>query len=133
MVLYRLLDRSVHYWVFSDSSQVVHVLPPIQVPHCPTFRHRRGVQAYQPTAAARRARGTSSSRCGGRGRHSSGQVNGLPPLLPRSPGRSPVMVAYLDRSTAAVLPVDEDARRREIQLGKHPIEDTSLLHSQHGD
>jgi hypothetical protein len=54
-------------------------------------------------------------------------------LFPRSPGRSPVMVAYLDRSTAAGLPLDEDARRREIRLGKRPIEDTSLLHSQHGD
>jgi hypothetical protein len=54
-------------------------------------------------------------------------------LFPRAPGRSPVMVASLDRSTAAVLPVDEDAWRREIRLGKRPIEDTSLLHSQHGD
>jgi hypothetical protein len=38
-------------------------------------------------------------------------------LFPHAPGRSPVMVASLDRSTAAVLPVDEDARRREIRLG----------------
>jgi hypothetical protein len=117
----------------SDSSPAVHVLPLIQVPHSPAFRHHRGVQEYQPTAAARRARGTSSSRHGGRGHHSSGQVNGLPPLFPRAPGRSPVMVASLDGSTAAVLPVDEDARRREIRLGKRPVEDTSLLHSQHGD
>jgi hypothetical protein len=54
-------------------------------------------------------------------------------LFPRAPRRSPVMVASLDRSTAAVLPIDEDARRREIRLGKRPVEDISLMHSQHGD